>query len=91
MASVLAGANVFVAGTAFIDTVPPWVSGLASLLVATITVGWGVYVNGVVTPFAAVAARVLPSGKLVAGPAAPGATKEGHAVDVTKAAPPPVV
>jgi hypothetical protein len=91
MASVLATANVFVAGTAFIDTVPKWVAGLAALVVASITVGWGVYVNGAVTPFAAVAARVLPSGELVAGPAAPGIIQEHDAVDVTKAAPPPVV
>ena len=85
MSSVLAAANVFVAGTAFVDVVPKWVSGLAALAVASGTVGWGTYVHGIVTPYAATAARRLPSGDLVAGPAAPGTTREGEIVDVTKA------
>lgn len=85
MSSVLAGLNVFVAGTAFVEVVPKWVSGLAALAVASTTVGWGAYVHSVVTPYAQVAARRLPSGDQVAGPAAPGVTQEGDIVDVTKA------
>lgn len=50
MSSVLAGANVLVGGTAFVDVVPRWVSGLAALLVASVTVGWGAYVHSVTTP-----------------------------------------
>lgn len=88
MSAVLAAANVFVAGSAFIDTVPKWVSGLLALLVASVTVGWGSYVHNVVTPYPLVAARKLPTGEIVAGPAAPGiVTQEGDAVDVLKASP----
>ena len=89
MSAVIAGANVFVAGSAFVDTVPKWVSGLLALFVAALTVGWGTYIHSIVTPWPQVAARVLSSGELVAGPAAPG-TKEGQAVDVTRADPPSV-
>jgi len=85
MSSVLAGANVLVGGSALTEVVPRWVSGLAALLVASTTVGWGSYVHGQVTPYAQVAARRLPSGDQVAGPAAPGLTKVGDIVDVTKA------
>jgi hypothetical protein len=85
MSSVLAGLNVFVAGTAFVSEVPDWVSGLSALLVASTTVGWGAYVHNQVTPYAQVAARRLPSGDQVAGPAAPGVTQEGDIVDVVKA------
>lgn len=84
MSAVLAGANTFVAGAAFADVVPRWVAGLAALIVASTTVGWGAYVNGIVTPFARVAARRLPSGDLIAGPAAPGTTPEGEPVDVLR-------
>lgn len=70
MTSTLAGASVFVSGTAFIDVVPRWVSGLAALTVAAVTVGWGMYTQGVVTPNDAVAYRRTPSGALVPGEAA---------------------
>lgn len=90
MSAVIAGANVFVAGSAFIDTVPKWVSGLLALFVAALTVGWGTYVHSIVTPFPQVAARVMPDGSLRAGPAAPGLTKENDPVDVIWADPPPV-
>lgn len=83
MSAVLAGLNVFVAGTAFIESVPGWVSGLAALFVASVTVGWGSYVHSVVTPWPRTAARRLPTGDLVGGPAAPGLVKEGEPVDVT--------
>lgn len=82
MTSTLAGASVFVSGTAFIDVVPRWVSGLAGLTVAALTVGWGVYTQGVVTPNDAVAARRTPQGTLVAGPAATTAA-EGAPVHVS--------
>lgn len=82
MTSTLAGLSVFVSGTAFIDVVPRWVSGLAGLTVAALTVGWGVFTQGLVTPTAAVAARRTPSGQLVAGPAAP-TTAEGAPVHVS--------
>ena len=70
MTSTLAGASVFVSGTAFIDVVPRWVSGLAALSVAAVTVGWGMYTQGLVTPNDAVAYRRLPGGALVPGEAA---------------------
>lgn len=76
MTSTLAGASVFVSGTAFIDVVPRWVSGLAALTVAAVTVGWGVYTQGLVTPTASVAYRRAPSGAFVPGPAAPTADEE---------------
>lgn len=88
MTSTLAGMSVFVSGTAFIDVVPRWVSGLAGLTVAALTVGWGVFTQGIVTPTAAVAARRTPSGQLVAGPAAPTAT-EGAPVHVSGSGPAP--
>lgn len=87
MTSSLAGASVFVSGTAFIDVVPRWVSGLAALTVAALTVGWGVYTQGVVTPYADVAAvrpPGAPEGTLRAGPAAP-TSAEGDPVAVVPA------
>lgn len=88
MTSTLAGLSVFVSGTAFIDVVPRWVSGLAGLTVAAVTVGWGRYTQGVVTPNDSVAARRTASGHLVAGPAAPTAA-EGAPVQVSGSGPDP--
>jgi len=95
MSAVLAGANVLVGGSALTEVVPRWVSGLAALLVASTTVGWGSYVHSQVTPYAQVAAhRDTDTHALVAGPAAPGvasraagSTNVGDVVDVTKAEP----
>lgn len=81
--AVLTALNLFVASTAFIDSVPRVVSGVGAALLAAITLGWGYYVRGQVTPFALVAARRLAGRKtIVAGPAAPGVTPQGVVVDV---------
>jgi hypothetical protein len=86
MSSVLAGAGVFVSGTAFIDSVPRWVAGLAALVVSAVAVGWGRYTEGQVVPYEAVAARELPSGTVVAGPAAEQKTGAQVAVISSRAA-----
>lgn len=50
MNSVLAGVQVLVAGTAFINLMPVEVYGLIALAFAAVQVGWGVYTEQQVTP-----------------------------------------
>jgi hypothetical protein len=85
--SILAGAQVILGGAALGEVVPAKWIGLAALVVAGVQVGMTFYVQGKVTPYENVAARVTPDGSLIAGPAAPGVTKEGEIVDVLRPAP----
>lgn len=95
MNSVLAGLGVLLGGSALADVVPVKVVGLAALVLAAVQVGWGAYVQSVVTPQELVAARKdTGTGAIVAGPAAPGvassaagSTNVGDVVDVTRAEP----
>jgi hypothetical protein len=83
MNSVLAGASVLVGGAAFAEVVPRPVVGICALVVASVTVGWGVYTQARVTPWQDVAARTsgVTPGEFIAGPASP--VKTGAVVEVT--------
>jgi hypothetical protein len=85
MNSVLAALTFIGGGAALADVIPAAALGIGLLVLGGIQIGWGTYTQGQVTPYALVAARRLPSGDQVAGPAAPGLTKEGEIVDVVKA------
>lgn len=67
--SVLAGLNVVNGGLAALEVVPVKVCGVLALATAAITFGVQYYLQGVVVPLDAVAARVTGDGQLVAGPA----------------------
>lgn len=83
MSAALVGLDVLTAGIGIVPGMAAWIVSLCVLVVAAVTAGWASYVHSQVTPYRKVAARRLPSGKVVAGPAAPGLTKEGEPVDVT--------
>lgn len=70
MAAVLAGLQVLAGGAALADFIGPTAFGLFVLVLAAVQVGWGVFVTGQVTPWVDVVAKALPSGSVVAGPAA---------------------
>lgn len=53
MAAVLAAAQALVAGGALVEVLPGKWAAFAALLVGAVTVGWGVYVEGQVTPLRA--------------------------------------
>jgi hypothetical protein len=82
--SILAGLQILTGGAALGDVIGVKVAALAILIVGAAQGGIQFYVQGKVTPNDAVAARALPSGAVVAGPAAPGTTKEGEEVDVLR-------
>ncbi len=67
--SVLAGLNVVNGGLAALDVVPVKVIGILALGTAAVTAAVMFYVQGVVVPLNAVAARVTNDGKMVSGPA----------------------
>jgi hypothetical protein len=67
--SVLAGLNVVNGGLGALDVVPAQVVGLIALGTAAVTTGLMFYLQGVVVPANAVAARVTGDGQLVSGPA----------------------
>lgn len=86
--SILAGLQILTGGAALGDIIGLKAAGLAILAVAAAQAGIQFYVQGQVTPNDAVAARQLPTGQIVAGPAAPGTTVEGTAVEVLRTDPP---
>lgn len=67
--SILAGLNVVNGGLAALEVVPAKAVGILALGTAAVTAGLMFYVQGVVVPLPAVAARVTGDGQLVAGPA----------------------
>lgn len=67
--SILAGLNVINGGLGALEVVPAKVVGLLALGTAAATAGIMFYLQGVVVPLQAVAARVTGDGQLVAGPA----------------------
>lgn len=67
--SILAGLNVVNGGLGALEVVPAKVVGLLALGTAAVTAGIMFYLQGVVVPLQAVAARVTGDGQLVAGPA----------------------
>lgn len=67
--SVLAGLNVVTAGLGVLEVVPAKVVGIIALATAAVAAAVGAYLQGVVVPLNAVAARVTGDGQLVAGPA----------------------
>jgi len=67
--SFLTGLNVINGGLATLDIVPAKVVGLLALGTAAVSAGIGFYLQGVVVPKDAVAARVTGDGHLVAGDA----------------------
>lgn len=67
--SVLTGLNVVIGGLGALEVVPAKVVGLIALGAAAVSAGVGFYLQGVVVPLSAVAARVTGDGKLVSGPA----------------------
>jgi hypothetical protein len=81
--SVLAGAQILTGGAALGDVIGVKAAGLAILAVAAIQGGMAFYVQNQVTPNVDVAARVTPTGTVVAGPAAE--VRTGAIVDVTPA------
>jgi hypothetical protein len=85
--SILAGLQILTGAGALGEVIGVKAAGLAIAVVGAAQVGMAFYVQGQVVPNSAVAARVLPGGAIVAGPAAP-ATVEGQVVKVeTKTVP----
>lgn len=67
--SVLAGAQVAAGGAVLSDVIGQTAAGLCVLLVAAVQAGLAFYVQGQVTPFAAVAAKRHIDGRVTLGPA----------------------
>lgn len=67
--SVIVGLNVVNGGLGALEVVPAKVVGLIALGTAAVAAGISFYLQGVVVPLNAVAARVTGDGQLVAGPA----------------------
>jgi hypothetical protein len=84
--SILAALQVLASAAALGDVIGKTPFALFSIVVGAVAVGWNVYVQGIVTPQADVAAYVNSAGEVVAGPAA-GVTN-GKTVDVVKTEPP---
>jgi hypothetical protein len=80
LASIAAGATVLTGGLAVIDGVPSWLVATVALVGAVATAVGGVWTKGQVTPWADVAAKQTPSGKIVFGPAGDGPTGTSAAV-----------
>jgi hypothetical protein len=87
MAAILAAANVIVAGLVQLDMIDEGWLAILNLVVAALTVAYGVVTRGQVAPWADVAAKASPNGGLVAGPASNVAT--GTPVLVSDTAVPP--
>jgi len=92
MAAVIGALQVVLGGAALADFVSDEVIGIVQLVIAAIAIGYGIYTQGVVTPWQDVVAKATPSGMVVAGPASSSAT--GSEVTVVPpsggAVPPPV-
>jgi hypothetical protein len=83
MAAVIAAANVIVAGLAGLDIVSDQALAIFNVVVAALTVAYGMLTRGKVAPWADVAAKATPSGGLVAGPAANQVTGTPVVVETT--------
>jgi hypothetical protein len=70
MAAVIAGLSVITAGLAGLDIISDKTLAIFNLVIAAITVGYGIITRGQVAPWADVAAKATPGGGLIAGPAA---------------------
>lgn len=70
MAAIIAALQVILGGSALADFIDPKLIGLFNLILAAVTVGYGVVTRGQVTPWVDVAAKATPNGGIVAGPAA---------------------
>ena len=68
--SVLAGAQIVVAGAGLSDVIGTKMAGIAALVVAAAQTGIAFYVQGQVAPYSSVAAQRRDDGRVVAGPAA---------------------
>lgn len=69
--AVLGGLQALADGLALLDVLPHKVTAVAGLVIGVTTLTLTRIVYGTVTPWSSVAAKVTPSGQLVAGPAAP--------------------
>lgn len=78
--SILAGAQILVAGAALGHLIGPDVAAFLALVVAAVQGGMTFYVQGQVTSNAHVVAQVTPEGDVVAGAAATQATGSKVAV-----------
>lgn len=67
--SILVGAQVLTAGASLAEVIGQDTAGLLALAVAAVQAGLAFYVQGQVTPFAAVAARRHVDGRVTLGPA----------------------
>lgn len=67
--SMLTGAQIMTAGAALADVIGPGTAQLLALGVAAVQGGLAFYVQGQVTPFAAVAAKRHDDGRVTLGPA----------------------
>jgi hypothetical protein len=83
MLSILTGLNVVNGGLAALDVLPVKTVGLIALGTAAVSAGIGFYLQGVVVPLDAVAARVTGDGKVVSGPADQ-TIPTGREVEVTR-------
>jgi hypothetical protein len=70
MAAVIGGLQVLLGGAALADFVDVEVIGLANLVLAAVTTGFGIFTKGQVTPWVDVVAKATSGGLVVAGPAA---------------------
>ena len=80
LASIAAAATAITATLAIIPEVPRWVVLVVGLIGAVATAIHGVWTKRRVTPWADVAAKQTPSGKIVMGPAGPGPAGTSAAV-----------
>jgi hypothetical protein len=87
MAAVIGAINVVVAGLVQLDVIDDTWLAILNLIVAAITVAYGIITRGQVAPWADVAAKASPNGGLVAGPASTVPT--GTPVMVSDSAVPP--
>jgi len=86
--SILTGMNVINGGLAALEVLPAKTVGLLALGTAAVSAAVGFYLQGVVVPVDAVAARVTGDGQLVSGPADP-TIATGVPVEVSPAGPSP--
>jgi hypothetical protein len=92
MAGIIAGLQVILGGSALADFIDPKLIGLFTLILAAITVTYGVITRGQVTPWVDVVAKATSAGNVVAGPAAnqmTGTSVTVHGPDGGVVAPPP--
>ena len=75
--SVLAGLQVLTAGAAFSEVFGEQITGLLILAIAAVQTMMTIYVQGQVTPWNSVIAKVTPAGRLMTGPMAPKAAEVG--------------